>query len=113
MKVRYIGDPNAGFDGPVAIEEAGEVFVKGEWKTVDDDHPRAAKLRGNPTFEVAKSSRPKAAVDPEGDVEELRAELDKLGVKYSEKAKASALRDLLVKNALQPEGEVQPPVPAT
>lgn len=46
-KITYIGDEPT-------ITEAGFTFERGKAVTVPDDHPRLAKLQGNPTFSSEK-----------------------------------------------------------
>ncbi|MDM8352896.1 hypothetical protein [Brevundimonas diminuta] len=88
-KARFIGDPNHNGDGPDELTLYGVEFVKGEWIAVPANV--AAKLSGNNHFEI--DANDDGAADPT--VEELRAQLDQLGVKYHHKAGAEKLLALL------------------
>lgn len=118
MKVRYIGDPNDRFEGPAEIEQYGITFVKGEWVEVADDYRSgdvnaAAKFKGNHTFEVEGSDRPKVDVDSEADADDLRAALDAKGISYRKNANAAALRKLLAETVDNDvDGPELPPVPS-
>lgn len=121
MKVQYIGDgtdPKDRFSGPPVIETSGFRFVKnGDPVNVPDDHPRAAKFRGNHTFRVLgeDNDRPEVETDEEAESATLRQELDSRGVKYRPNAKADSLRRLLAQR-VEPgpvdDGPPEPPVPA-
>lgn len=114
MQVRYIGDPAENFDGPQVIEQYDISFVKNEFVEVPDDHPQAQKFKGNRTFEVKGSDRPKVDVDPEDDVQELRDELERRGVKFHHREKADSLRAKLSKSVepgVQEDEAANPPVP--
>ncbi len=112
MEVRYIGDPNDGFAGPAEIEQFGYSFVKGEYVEVPDDSPFAAKFKGNQTFEVKGSDRPKASIDEEAELASVQEALDAKGVKYHRNAKLPALRKLLAdQHDNDVDGPELPPVP--
>lgn len=83
MKVTYIGEE-------LAVREAGLTFVRGESVDVPDDHPRAEKLRNNPTFTTEKAA---GVEQPKRD--ELKAQLDDMGVAYPANAGEAKLEKLL------------------
>lgn len=80
------------------ITEGGVRFIKGEPTKVDGDLsfnglPWADNIRNNPMFEVgAVDDDDLNTGDPDAEVVELRKLLDDLGVKYTQTAKAPALR---------------------
>jgi hypothetical protein len=96
-EVTYVGTPD---DHTQTITEGGFTFTKGEAVTVPDKHPRLAKFRGNHTFVV--DDEPVDLPDDEAEVTAVRAELDKLGVTYSDKAKLPSLRKKLADAANPP-----------
>lgn len=89
MRVRFIGDPRHGGEGPEVITILGLSFVKGEWTPVQGDAAR--RLTRHTHFE--------ADADGDGEpgptVESLRARLDDLGVGYHHKAGVKRLLELL------------------
>lgn len=98
MQARFIGsdDPKEN----AVCEVYGGVFPMNEW--VEVSGLAAAKLRGNPTFEVDADDD--GAADPTDD--ELRAQLDALGVKYHHKAGTEKLKAALADHlAANPDPE--------
>lgn len=97
MRVRYIGTEDPTDNASCGV--FGLTFERGEW--VDLDGPAPSKLLTNPTFEV----------DTDGDgeagptVEELRAMLDELGVKFHHKSGAAKLAELLEQATAPNEAE--------
>jgi hypothetical protein len=89
MRVRFIGDPRHGGEGPDRLSLFGVEFVKGQWVEVSDAFPK--KVARHSHFEV----------DTDGDgqpgptLEELRAELDAKGIAYHHKAGVKRLLELL------------------
>ena len=84
MRVRFIGADEPGEDD--VCEAFGQLFPRGEWVEVDN-----AKLAANPAFEVDIDGDD--APDP--NVDALKAELDRRGVKYHHKAGPAKLKALL------------------
>lgn len=98
MKARFIGSGEPGENRE--CEVFGLVFPLDEW--VEVSGLAASKLRGNPTFEVD--------VDDDGEADqsndELRAQLDALGVKYHHKAGTEKLKAALADHlAANPDPE--------
>lgn len=113
MEVRYIGDPSDNFAGPGEIDQYGITFVKGEYVSLPDTHPQAAKFQHNPTFQVKGDDRPVVDTDPEADVDELKTALDAKGITYRANANAKSLRKLLADSVDNDvDGPELPPVPA-
>lgn len=84
MKVRFIGSGEDGEDAVCTV--FGQLFPLGEWVETSN-----AKLAGNPAFEVdADGDR-----EPDPTPDEMKAELDRRGVKYHHKAGAARLKELL------------------
>jgi len=96
MKARFIGDPRNNGEGAPALSFGGVTFAKGEWADVPAS--LVAKLTGNSHFEVDANADGQA--DP--DLDEARAQLDALGVKYHHKAGLAKLTALL-DEATRPE----------
>lgn len=102
-KVTWLGDA----DPSKQVITVGDLtFVKGEAVNVPDKHPSLAKLKGNPSFttdakaEAVKSDEPEAPDPDEGtELAALRAEADRLGVKYAANASADTIRGNLAKAA--------------
>lgn len=80
------------------ITEGGLEFIKGRPTKVPADHTFngidwAEQIRSNPMFEVGTVDEDDLNTrDDDAELEELRADLDALGVKYAASAKAPALR---------------------
>lgn len=89
MRVRFIGDPNQGGEGPEGFSLFGLDFVKGEWTAVDA--AVFAKLSGNGHFEAEEGQAP--AEDAE--LEVMRQLLREQGVKFHHKAGRDKLQALL------------------
>lgn len=93
MQVRFIGA--LGSDGLPDPKENnaclvfGLEFPRGEWRPVEG--PVAAKLKGNPAFEVDTDNDGQAG--PTAD--EMRAELDALNIPYHHNAGPAKLAALL------------------
>jgi len=84
MKVRFIG---SGEDGEDAVcVTFGQSFPLGEWVETSN-----AKLAGNPAFEVDADGD----AEPDPTVDEMKAELDRRGVKYHHKAGPVKLKGLI------------------
>jgi len=85
------------------ITEGGLEFIKGRPVTVPADHTFngldwAEQIRNNPMFEVGATDEDDLNTnDDDAEVAELREMLDTMGVKYSQTAKAPALRAQLDK----------------
>lgn len=84
MRVRFIGADDDGEDAVCVVFD--QSFPRGEWVEVSN-----AKLAANPAFEVDtdRDDRP----DPQ--VSDIKAELDRRGVKYHHKAGPAKLKALL------------------
>lgn len=108
MKVKYVGDPLAHFEGPASITYFDIPFKKGEWTEVPDDHPQADKFRGNGTFEVQGAKKDEAAGDKSDasnpEYEQVVSDLEALGEKVDRRKGLAALQDQLAK-ATAPKGE--------
>lgn len=89
MRARFIGDPRNNGEGASALSFAGVEFIKDEWTPVSA--ALGKKLAKNDHFELDADHD--GAADPT--VEELRAQLDDLGVKYHHKAGPEKLLALL------------------
>lgn len=83
MRVRFIGSGEDGEDAVCTV--FGQSFPLGEWVEAS-----SAKLTGNPAFEVEAG-----AGEPDLTVDEMKAELDRRGVKYHHKAGSARLKELL------------------
>lgn len=88
MRARFIGDPMNGGEGPESLSLFGVDFRKGEWTDVPAAFAR--KIRGNSHFETEAVPSP-----DEDEVGELRAELDRKGIKYHPRAGKAKLEKLL------------------
>lgn len=84
MKVRFIGSNDPTEDSVCIV--FGQTFPRGEWVETAN-----AKLAGNPAFGVDADRDD----EPDPTVEEMKAELDRRGVKYHHKAGPVKLKDLL------------------
>jgi len=86
MKARFVGDPNDNHSGPNRVTLHGLEFEKNVWRTVDK-----AVFATHSHFEFDGDE------DGEDDpsVEEMKAELAELGVKFHHKAGAAKLAELL------------------
>jgi hypothetical protein len=84
MRVRFIGSDEPGEDAVCVV--FGMTFPRGEWVEVDN-----AKLAANPAFEVDIDGDD----GPDLNADELKAELDRRGVKYHHKAGPAKLKALL------------------
>lgn len=84
MRVRFIGSGEP--DENEVCEVFGMTFPLGEWVEVDN-----AKLANNPAFEVDIDGDD----EPDPTADELKAELDRRGVKYHHKAGPAKLKALL------------------
>ena len=85
MRARFIGNPEDATEDRVCVV-FGVEFPVGEWVEVSNE-----KLAANPMFEVDADEDG----SPEATVDELRARLDELGVKYHHKAGVEKLTELL------------------
>lgn len=84
MKVRFIGSDDPTEDTICTV--FGQDFARGEWVEVSN-----AKLASNPAFEVDADRDD----EPDPTVDEMKAELDRRGVKYHHKAGPARLKELL------------------
>ena len=84
MRVRFIGSGEP--DENEACEAFGITFPLGEWVEVDN-----AKLASNPAFEVDIDGDD----EPDPNIDQLKAELDRRGVRYHYKAGLAKLKALL------------------
>ncbi len=89
MRARFIGDPRNNGEGASALSFAGVEFIKDQWAPVSAS--LAKKLKGNDHFELDADHD--GVADPS--VDELRGQLDDLGVKYHHKAGVEKLTALL------------------
>jgi hypothetical protein len=100
-QVTWLGD-----EDPEAqvITMFGHEFVKGVPTSVPDKDPSMEKLKGNAFFSVGKGgdvveSHEPDPVDPDEGTERaaVKAELDRMNVKYDGRAKLETLREALAK----------------
>lgn len=93
MKARFVGDPSDGFSGPDSLTVYGVAFTKGEWASVPS--ALGEKFANHSHFEVD------ADADGEDDpsLDDLRAALDALGVKYHPRSGQAKLAALLAEQA--------------
>lgn len=86
MKAMFVGDPNDNFSGAETITVYGETFTKGKWKEV-----------GSNRFATHSHFLTDADEDgaPGPTEDELKANLDALGVRYNSRAGAGKLAELL------------------
>ena len=96
MEARFIGDPTDRNSGPARLTTWGVDFVYNEWTPVPDG--LAEKFERHSHFETragdgAAAPEPEPEVD--GDVADLRAQLDALGVEYHPRAGVKKLTELL------------------
>lgn len=89
MRARFIGNPLLNGEGPQSLSLFGVSFAKGEWVRVSADV--RARLAINNHFEIDADNDG----EPEMSVEEIKARLDELGVKYHHKAGLAKLTELL------------------
>lgn len=96
MKARFIGDPNDNGSGPDVLTCWGVEFVKnGDWVKVKD--PRFAR-HNHFEFDADEDGEADPSVD------EMRAALDALGVKYHPRSGAAKLAELLAAHRAEEEG---------
>lgn len=84
MKVRFVGSGEDGEDTVCVV--FNQSFPLGEWVEVSN-----AKLATNPAFEVDANGD----ADPDPSLDDMKAELDRRGVKYHHKAGPAKLKALL------------------
>lgn len=84
MRVRFIGSGEDGEDAVCVVFE--QSFPLGEWVEVSN-----AKLATNPAFEVDADGDD----EPDPPLEDIKAELDRRGVKYHHKSGPAKLKALL------------------
>lgn len=80
IKARFVGDKADPKSDPDEVSAFGVSFIKGEWTDVPKTF--ADKIAGNTHFEIDREGTGEA--DPT--IEDLRAQLDAKGIKYSPRA---------------------------
>lgn len=96
LSVTWLGDEDPSVQ---AISQYGHSFVKGEAVSIDAADPHASKFRDNPMFSTEKDAKPVESTEPEPidpdkgtEIEAVRKELDRLGVKYDGRSGIDTLR---------------------
>lgn len=89
IQARYVGDASDPRNDPEEVSAYGATFTKGEWTTVDKAW--TDKIDGNSHFEIDRDGNGEA--DPT--IDDLRADLDARGIKYSPRAGAANLAEKL------------------
>lgn len=100
IKARFVGDHSAPRDNPETVHAFGTEFQIGEWTEVDKAWE--SKITGNTHFEIDRDGNGQ----PDETIDDLRAELDARGIKYSARAGADNLAAKL-KEAKEIEAEQQ------
>lgn len=95
-KVTWLGDEDASVQ---VIHQFGHTFVKGEPTDVPDKHGSMGRLKANRFFSVGKahhdvieSEEPEAVEEDGTELAAVKAELDRLGVKYRPNSGLETLR---------------------
>ena len=101
MRARFIGDPQHGGEGPDSLSLFGAEFNRTDWTLVPPAFER--KISGNSHFEIDMDGDG----EPDPTEDEMRAQLDAMGVKYRKNASPETLAKLILDN-LPPEAAQEP-----
>ncbi len=108
-QARYIG---ADGDDNQLVHMADTMFVKGQWKSVDSEHPQFAKLANNPTFEVkGGDQRPEVEGDDVAEIEAAKVALRDRGETVRGNPNLETLRKRLA-DVTKDEDAAEPVPPA-